>query len=167
MPHPIMERLPEPGDRYRWLIGSFVLRMADVEYLVADAVGAALGDEDPVTRKAWASSGEELLGALQTASDVDLGFEHLHREYKDLHQRRNIAVHGMYDGHQVSVGGEVLHGATKPDRWKALVSHPFTQVSWSEQEIWDWIIDAESLVGAAIDLITSHRAQGGEAPLGA
>jgi hypothetical protein len=158
-PHPIIEKLPRPGDRYRWLIGELVLRMADVEYLVADAVGAALGDEDRTTRTAWASSGEALADALRTASDVDPKFGDVLREYEALHRRRSIAVHGMYDGHQVTVDGEVLHGATKPDRWKGLVSHPFTQVRWSEQEIWGWVVDAESLAGAAIDLIASHRAR--------
>jgi|GEM_PF-4648048 len=156
--HPMVKALEQPGDRYRWLVGEFVLRMADVEYLVADSVDAVLGSEDPRAQRAWAGSGAQLVAAVESAETRAPELKEMRIEYAELSKHRNVLVHGMYNGHQVTVDGEVLHGATKPDRWSSgTAAHPFTQERWTEQEIWDWVSRAMDLALDALSVITEYR----------
>lgn len=160
--HPIVKALEQPGDRYRWLVGEFVLRMADLEYLVADSVDAVLGSEHPRAQRAWAGSGAQLVAAVEFAETRAPELKYMLVEYDELSKHRNVLVHGMYNGHQVTVDGEVLHGATKPDRWSSGAgAHPFTQERWTEQEIWDWVSRAMDLALDALSVITEYRRDAG------
>ena len=80
-------------------------------------------------------------------------------EYDILYARRNVVVHGMYDGHLVTVDGIVLHGSTKPDRVPRSGSerYPFTQLHLREEELWGLVLRADALATSALDAIGDHR----------
>ena len=157
--HPVAAVLEEPRDRYLWLVGRFVLEMGDVDYLLADLVGAVLGEQHPAARQAWAGSGDPLKAALTTTAAEDPALLQLLSEYDDLYQQRNYLVHGMYDGHRIHVGGEFLHGVTKLDRAKASFPDrtPFSRMEWTESQLWQLVVRAEELGNHALGAIERRR----------
>ena len=138
-------------DTYAWMLGKFVLAMSEVDYALADAVAAVLGDQHAAALASWGKSGEQLQTQLEAAPST----QSLIPEYARLYGERNALVHGMYEGS--STPG--LHGAIRlqastrknPSRY-ALEARTLDQ-----GDLGRLLVDAESLRDRALHVIEAHR----------
>jgi len=157
--YPALAELSEARERWAWLVGRFVLELGDVDYLLADLVGAVLGEQHQTSREAWAGSGEPLKAALQKAAVKEPGVGSLVGEYAELYPQRNYLIHGMYDGCRVHVDGELLHGVTKLDRLRgsAGAGTSFSRMEWTQGELGQLVTRADDLANGALELIERLR----------
>jgi hypothetical protein len=156
-PHPIRTQLTDAADRYKWLLGSFVIEMNDVDYLVADLVGAITGVTS--AKKAWGQSGEQLQELAREAAGQHPPAAPAVDAYAALYADRNHLVHGMWNG--TTQDGQVIsHHVLKLDRAtkRAIAGH--TDRQFTEEEIWELTVRAAELQTAIVILLGSLRGKG-------
>ena len=138
-------------DTYAWILGKFLLAMSEVDYALADAVAAVLGDQHPAALASWGKSGDQLATQLEAAPAT----QSLTPEYARLYGERNALVHGMYE--TSSTPG--LHGVIRlqPSTRKNPSTYALEARTWNQGDLGRLLGDADSLRDHALRVIQTHR----------
>ena len=131
--------------------------MSEVDYLVADLVGAVLGDGHDAALAAWGRSGDALLGELTKAEAQDPGVRALRDEYKRLYTQRNALVHGMFERSSAEDPGQ--HDVVRLVRSTKKTPSQFEteRQTWDRADLRNLLSDADDLKTCALVMIGQHR----------